>query len=106
MKDNKILLGQKIKEIRKKYKYTQEAFSELIGIETSSLSNIETGKSYPSMLTVLNIIDKLRIKPQELFDFEYFQSSQNLEDEMIEIIKKLSQTKKQILYRIVKSFDL
>lgn len=106
MKDNKILLGRKIKEIRKKSKYTQETFSELIGIETSSLSNIETGKSYPSMLTVLNIIEKLNLKPQDLFDYDYFQSAEILENEMTEIIKRLPDEKKRLLYRIIKTMDV
>lgn len=38
--DNKKLLGKRIKEIRKSFGYTQEKFSELTGIETSSLSGI------------------------------------------------------------------
>ena len=39
--DRKILIGLKIKEIRKKSNLTQEQFSEKIGIEPPSLSNIE-----------------------------------------------------------------
>ena len=44
--DRKILIGLKIKEIRKKSNLTQEQFSEKIGIEPPSLSNIENGKSF------------------------------------------------------------
>lgn len=47
MTEDKLLIGEKIKEIRAKRKITQEAFSEMIGLEPSSLSNIETGKSFP-----------------------------------------------------------
>ena len=71
MKDNKFQIGQKIKEIRKKSRLTQEFFSEKIGIEPSSLSNIENGKSYPSMQTVLNIIETFSIRPEDFFDFDY-----------------------------------
>ena len=39
--NNKKLLGKRIKEIRKSKGYTQEQLSEMIEIETSSLSGIE-----------------------------------------------------------------
>ncbi len=106
MVDNKLLIGKKIKEIRAKYKITQDAFSEMIGLETSSLSNIETGKSYPSMQTMLNIMDKFNINPNDFFNFAYLDKDENLEKEMIEIIQNQPYDKKQILYRIIKQFAL
>ena len=53
--DNKKLLGKRIKEIRKYKGYTQEKLSELIDIETSSLSGIESGRFFPS----LHVLDKM-----------------------------------------------
>ena len=106
MADSKKLVGLKVKEIREKHNYTQEYFAEVISINTSSLSNIETGKSYPSMQTLLNIIEKFDVKPQEIFDFSYLDDEINLESEMIEIIKHQPYEKKQILYRIIKQFAL
>ena len=44
----KKLLGKKIQQIRKKRKLTQEYVAEIVGIETSSISNIENGKYYHS----------------------------------------------------------
>ncbi|MBR1424430.1 helix-turn-helix transcriptional regulator [bacterium] len=104
MSDSKVLVGKKIKEIRAKLQITQEAFSEMIGIETSSLSNIETGKSFPSMQTLINIVEKFSVDPQDFFNYSYLNTSQNLENEMIEIIKNQSYERKQILYRIIKQF--
>lgn len=102
--DKKILFGKKIREIRNKTKLTQEQFSELIGIESPSLSNIENGKSYPSMQTLLKIIEKFQISPQEFFDNEYYKN--DIETEILNILKKQPQKNKRILYRIIKSFDL
>ena len=51
----KKLLGANIRRIRWSKNLTQEVFSEKIGIEPSSLSNIENGKSLPSTLTIINI---------------------------------------------------
>ncbi len=104
--DKKYYIGEKIKELRKKYNLTQEKFSEQIGIEPPSLSNIENGKSYPSMATVLQIMEKFNITPDEFFNFEYFKSASELELEIIDIIKNLPYEKKQLLYRIIKQFDV
>lgn len=106
MKDNKFQIGQKIKEIRKKSRLTQEFFSEKIGIEPSSLSNIENGKSYPSMQTVLNIIETFSIRPEDFFDFDYFADKTELETKILNIIKNQSSENKQIIYKIIKQFDV
>ena len=106
MTGNKYKIGQKIKEIRKSARVTQEIFSEKIGIEPSSLSNIENGKSYPSMQTVLKIMDEYNISPDKFFDFEYLTNENDLEAQMIEIIKKQPINKKRIMYRILKQFEV
>lgn len=106
MDNDKFLIGKKIKEIRKKNNLTQENFCEQIGIEPSSLSNIENGKSFPSMQTVLRIMEKLGATPADFFDFEYLKDEKVLESEMFEIIRNLSYDKKQIIYRIIKQFDI
>ena len=106
MADKKKLIGQKVKEIRKKSTLTQEAFSELIGIEPSSLSNIENGKSYPSMQTILNIMERFGVSPQDFFDFEYLKSEEDLECEILEIIKKQPYDNKKIIYKIINQFGV
>ena len=106
MDKEKVLIGRKIKEIRKKNKLTQENFCEQIGIEPSSLSNIENGKSFPSMQTVLRIMEKLGATPDDFFNFEYLQNENELETGIIKIVKNLPYEKKQILYRIIKQFDI
>lgn len=106
MTDNKYKMGQKIKEIRKTAGVTQEIFSEKIGIEPSSLSNIENGKSYPSMQTVLKIMEEYNISPDKFFDFEYLANEIDLEKQMIEIIKKQPINTKRIMYKILKQFEV
>ncbi len=104
MDNDKLLVGQKVKEIRKQNGLTQEKFCEKIGIEPSSLSNIETGKSFPSMGTILTIMEKFGITPESFFDFAYLCDNENLEDAIIKIVKSLPYEKKQIAFRILKQF--
>ncbi len=101
MTDRKKLMGKKIKEIRKNNKITQEIFSEMIGIEPSSLSNIENGKSFPSMGTAMKIMEKFNISPQEFFNFEYFKKEENLEEEILKKLKILSYQNKQLIFKII-----
>ena len=86
-KDTRKLLGENIRRIRWSKNMTQEAFSEKIGIEPSSLSNIENGKSLPSTQTILNIQQQFDVSPNDIFDFDidYVKSAQNLEEEIVNL---------------------
>ena len=61
-----ITLGLKIAYYRKKAGYTQEQFSELIGIGTKSLSAIERGTVGVSLTTLLRICKVLSISSNSL----------------------------------------
>ena len=101
--DIKVLVGQRIKKIRKSKKYTQEKLAELIGIEPQSLSYMETGKFSPSPDTLQKLGEILNVKPYEFYYFEDI-----TEDEMIgDIIKALKEDKKFLLlvYNIYKSIQ-
>ena len=101
--DIKVLVGQRIKKIRKSKKYTQEKLAELIGIEPQSLSYMETGKFSPSPDTLQKLGEILNVKPYEFYYFEDI-----TDDEMIgDIIKALKEDKKflRLVYNIYKSIQ-
>ena len=79
----KELLGKRIKELRKRRGLTQEKLSELAGIETPSLSNIENGKNYPNCETLDKISSALNVRPFELYLFEYYIPKEELIAEMV-----------------------
>ncbi len=101
--DIKKLLGKRIQEIRRSQNITQEYLSELIGIETVSLSNIERGKYYPTSENLNKIIDILKVEPEDLFSFKHLESHKQLLDE---INKKLIKDENltRIVYKFCKSF--
>ena len=86
MKNIKQLLGQRIKELRKRKKLTQERLAELAGIEIPSLSNIENGKNYPSYETIDKLSKAFDVKPFELYLFEDCQSKEELLREMVSVM--------------------
>lgn len=95
--DNKKYLGKRIKEVRKAKGITQEKLAEIIGIETGSLSAIESGRHFPSLITLEKIAQHFDVELQIFFDFSNYFS----EAELIEkTIQNISQMKLHDVYRI------
>lgn len=55
-------------ELRKN-KFTQEELAKKIGLSRQALSNIETGKSVPSLKTVVKIAQALDVPIESLLDY-------------------------------------
>ncbi len=52
---NKLMLGLKVKTLREHKKWSQSKFAEIINISDTALSNIETGKCFPRLNTVISV---------------------------------------------------
>ncbi|MBL7789853.1 MAG: helix-turn-helix transcriptional regulator [Chitinophagales bacterium] len=59
-------LGQKIKRLRTEKGISQISFSEMIGIENSNLSRIESGRTNPTYTTLNKIATALEISLSDL----------------------------------------
>ncbi len=94
----KKLIGKRIQEIRKQKKITQEYLAELIVIETPSISNIETGKYFPSAENLDKILEVLEIEPSELFLCEYNDNQKTLIDIMTKLMNK-SKKLTELMYK-------
>ncbi len=73
MESAKVLLGARIKELRKAKKLSQDQLSESIGIDPKHLSRIEVGKSYPYMETLESIAKSLDVEIKDLFEFRHLE---------------------------------
>lgn len=78
-KDLNVLVGANIKREREKAGFTQDQFSELLGIGSKSLSSIERGVVGVSLTTLLKICDILHVSANALL---YEQSRENDVDSM------------------------
>lgn len=68
--DKKILLGRRLRELRKRRGINQEKLAEMISVEPATISNIENGKNYPSMTNLESILKVLGFTlAYNLFDF-------------------------------------
>lgn len=62
----RILLSN-IKKYRSVLNYSQNNLAELCGVSPSYISEIETGKKFPSAKTLQSIVKALEVKPYKLF---------------------------------------
>ncbi len=102
--NNKKLLGKRIKELRKNAGLTQEKLAELINIETTSLSGIESGRHFPSLPTIEKISNSLNVTMKSLFDFQHLTSVEQMKSEIVENIDKLDDSQISFIYRFFESY--
>lgn len=60
-------VGKQIQRIRKERGYTQEKFSEMVGISTNYLSDVERGKSSIRLDKLVLIMNELQCSADDLF---------------------------------------
>ena len=96
-----ILLGKKIKEIRKKRGLTQDFLAEKVGIDAKHLSRIECGKNSLSLNLLYKICDVLNTDPCVLFDNISLKNKTELIADINKILEQSSEDKIRSLYRIL-----
>ena len=99
--NNKKLLSKRIKELRKNAGLTQEKLAEIIDIETTSLSGIESERHFPSLPTLECIALNLNIELRTLFDFHHLRAIESMKKEILENIDKMSEDKISFIYRFL-----
>ena len=100
--DNKKLLGKRIKELRKRNSLKQEQLAEMVGLEPTSISNIENGYNYPSFQNLEKIVAVLNTTFVEIFKFEHHSSQDDLIKEINEMLEK-NPEKTRDFYKIIKA---
>lgn len=78
----KKLLGQRIKEVRKSKGITQEQLAKCVGIGTSNISYIETGKFAPTIENFEKIVKALDVEPHELYTFAHLKPTTEIKEEL------------------------
>ena len=105
MKDIKKLLGKRIKELRKEKNLSQDQLSELVGIDSRSISHIENGDSFPSK-SLLEIAKALNVSLPDLFEFEHLKYDVKYKKNyIINSLDNISNADLDVLFRIIKSMN-
>jgi transcriptional regulator with XRE-family HTH domain len=64
--DIRVRLGNRVRALRKKQAWTQVELAEMLGIDRSYLSEIETGKKDPSLRVLKTIADGFSLTLSQL----------------------------------------
>lgn len=104
MKSNKVLLGARIKELRKSRDISQEKLAEEIEVDPKHLSRIEAGRGYPSLNTLENIAITLKVEMRDLFEFQHLDSVEEVEVAVNALLKTANEDEKRVLLKLFRVF--
>ena len=100
----KILLGEKVKRLRKMKGYTQEKFAEMINITPRNLNRIESGENFVTSETLDRIISTLNVPADVLFSYEHLKDEEEMVAEIYNFVDKIKLFPNQLekAYRILR----
>lgn len=88
--------GQNIQKYRKHRNLTQERLAELVGVDVTSISAVETGKYFPSADNLSRIVEVLQVQFSDLFEFDSLRSNDEVFEDIISIISAFKDDKKRL----------
>lgn len=94
-------LGLRIKELRIKKGLTQDNLAELVGCNTSHISNIENNHTKVSLNVLLSIANTLNTSIDYLLANQYDNSQLALDNEILRAIKDCDSQKKEKILKII-----
>lgn len=94
-------LGMKIKEIRQNRGLTQDSLGELVGCNTSHISNIENNHTKVSLNVLLAIANALDTSIDYLLSEQYENSALALDNEILRALSDCDNLKKEKILKII-----
>ena len=88
--------GQNVQKYRKHRNLTQERLAELVGVDVTSISAVETGKYFPSADNLSRIVEVLQVQFSDLFEFDSLRSNDEVFEDIISIISAFKDDKKRL----------
>ena len=101
MDSTKILLGRKIRNLRKQKGWTQEHLSELAGINPKSILRIESGKTFPTYQNLEKFSEIFDVEVADLFNNRSLDNIETLKKYIYKDINNLDENKIRVLYNFL-----
>ena len=98
MDSTKILLGRKIRLLRKAKGWTQDYLSEQLEINPKSILRIEQGQTFPTIQNLEKLADVFGIEIVDLFNNRSLDDISKLKKDINEIVENLDDDKIRYLY--------
>jgi len=103
MENTKVLLGARIKEIRKARGLTQEKLAEMIEVEQKHVSRIESGKNFPTIDRLEKMAAALNVPMMGFFDFLHLEEDDEVVVNLEAMLMELDGNSRKIAYRLIKA---
>ncbi|MDI6801786.1 MAG: helix-turn-helix transcriptional regulator [Thermodesulfovibrionales bacterium] len=101
--NEKILIGKRIQELRKKQKLSQEQIAEKIDISPNYLSRIECGKENPTLDMLIKLSNALEVEMWEMFDFGHAANRKELKDAIHDFTKTADDARLSLAFKIIRA---
>lgn len=96
------LIGQRIKEARKKAGWSQERLAEAMDVATAYISRVERGGTCITLKRLAQISVALNISMENLITGITIEKSNYLNREFQELLEQCSKDKQRLIYNIAK----
>ena len=90
-----------IKEYRVNNSYTKEQFAELLDVDPSYISKIESGDRTPSVELLIKISNKTNISLDEMFCVETSLGAEKRMNKYVQVINTLKPDEKQFIFNML-----
>lgn len=101
--NEKKLIGERIQEIRKKRKLSQEQVAERADISPNYLSRIECGKENPTLDMLIKLARALGTEMWEIFDFAHEVGLKEMKETMNKLLKESEEEKLRLAIKILRA---
>jgi len=102
---NKILhlFGQRVRELRKRKGFSQEALAEKAGLHPTYIGQVERGTKNPSLKSIEKIAKALEVSLPDLFLFANDKSSSNLKKEIADLLSDKDKKTVELVIRVIRA---
>ena len=104
MKIDYNLLGRRIARLRKERRLTQDKLSEKAEISNNYLSNIENGRSIPSLETLVRLCEAMEVTPDTVLMGTVTDVKQYMNDDIQQLLAQCTPQEKRYVIGILKVF--
>ena len=102
MPETKILIGERIKTLRKRAGLTQERLAERVGLDARHLSRLETGKHFPTLDSLERIAEVLGVELAEFFQFPGAETTEALRDYLAGFAQNASESQLRLAVKVIR----
>ena len=101
LEDIKILIGQRIRELRLKKGLKQSELAEIVELEPRSISRIESGYHFPKDEHLAKFASALDVEIRDLFTFSHINTKQQLLKGIATLLDNADEQQLSQIFRII-----